>query len=64
MKNVIFDIDGTIADCNHRRHHVDGSGPVDWNAFRAETVNDTPNQHVCDIKVGIISCLFCGKLST
>ena len=51
MKTFVFDIDGTIADCNHRRHHVDGSGPVDWNAFRAETVNDTPNQHVCDMAI-------------
>ncbi len=49
MKNVIFDVDGTIADCNHRRHFVDGSGPVDWDSFRAETVNDTPIDWVCSL---------------
>lgn len=48
-KNVIFDIDGTIADCNHRRKFVDGSQKKDWDAFRDATVNDTPIQHVCDM---------------
>lgn len=47
-KNVIFDIDGTIADCNHRRHFVT-NGNKDWKSFKAETVNDTPIQHVCDV---------------
>ncbi len=45
---VIFDVDGTIADVEHRRHLVNG-GNKDWSSFRAETVNDTPVQWVCDI---------------
>lgn len=46
-KTVIFDVDGTIADVEHRRHFVNGNN--DWNSFRKETVNDTPVQWVCDI---------------
>jgi hypothetical protein len=29
---VIFDIDGTLADISHRRHHVEKK-PKDWDAF-------------------------------
>jgi len=29
---VIFDIDGTLADVSHRRHHVEKK-PKDWDAF-------------------------------
>jgi len=47
-KTVIFDVDGTIADVEHRRHFVNG-GNKDWNSFKKETVNDTPVQWVCDI---------------
>ena len=46
-KTIIFDVDGTIADVEHRRHFVNGNN--DWDSFRAETVNDTPVQWVCDI---------------
>ena len=46
-KTVIFDVDGTIADVEHRRHFVNGNN--DWDSFRKETVNDTPVQWVCDI---------------
>ena len=46
-KNIVFDVDGTIADVEHRRHFV--SEGSDWNAFREATVDDTPVQWVCDI---------------
>ena len=46
--NIIFDIDGTIADCDHRRHFIT-NGNDDWVAFRAQTKYDTPIQHVCDM---------------
>lgn len=49
-KVIIFDVDGTIADCEHRRKYVDGTlGYTDWKKFRAETEFDTPVAHVCDI---------------
>ena len=47
-KIVIFDIDGTIADCDHRRHFV-SNGNSDWDSFKAATKDDTPIQWVCDI---------------
>ena len=45
QKHIIFDIDGTIADVEHRRKFVDGSQQVDWPAFKAATVHDTPIQY-------------------
>lgn len=42
---VVCDIDGTVADCEHRRHHLD-SDPKDWKSFFAEMSKDLPNLHV------------------
>ena len=39
---VIFDIDGTLADCEHRRVHLTG-GKKNWAAFNAAMGDDTPN---------------------
>lgn len=39
--NVVFDIDGTIADCTHRIHLVKG-GRHDWDAFFEACGNDNP----------------------
>jgi hypothetical protein len=43
---VIFDIDGTLADVEHRRHLVEGERP-DWRAFNAAIGDDRvhPNVH-------------------
>ena len=38
----IFDIDGTIASIDHRRHFV-ASKPKNWMAFRRGMANDLPN---------------------
>lgn len=41
---VIFDIDGTLANIEHRVHYVDGSsGKKDFNAFYDAMVSDLPN---------------------
>ena len=37
----IFDMDGTLADCEHRRGFV-ASKPKNWPAFFAGVLNDTP----------------------
>jgi hypothetical protein len=37
---VVFDIDGTLANCEHRLHHV-RSKPKNWKAFDAGIPNDT-----------------------
>lgn len=47
-RTIIFDVDGTIADVEHRRHFV-SQQPADWKSFRNSTVFDTPVQWVCDI---------------
>jgi predicted kinase len=41
MDTIIFDIDGTVADLNHRRHHVT-NGQRNWDKFFEEMVNDPP----------------------
>lgn len=38
--NVIFDLDGTLADCEGRRHHVTGK-KKNWKAFFSECDQDT-----------------------
>jgi hypothetical protein len=40
---AMFDIDGTLADCAHRRHHLDQS-PKDWKAFYAGMKDDGPKR--------------------
>ena len=37
----IFDLDGTLADCTHRLHHLDKS-PKDWDSFFAACDQDAP----------------------
>lgn len=39
MTTLIFDIDGTLADCDHRRHHITG-GRRDWDGFFATMADD------------------------
>ena len=48
MKTVIFDIDGTLADIEHRRHYVT-EGNSYWEKFNAEMGEDTPNSAVVSL---------------
>lgn len=43
--HVIFDIDGTICDVEHRRRHLEGARK-DWKAFNAEMHLDTPRAEI------------------
>lgn len=45
IKTVIFDIDGTLADVTHRRHHV-AQKPKRWDKFFAEMDKDPPVKDV------------------
>jgi FMN phosphatase YigB (HAD superfamily) len=49
-KIVIFDLDGTIALIDHRRHFVEGKGSKatdeEWRCFFAACVDDKPNEPV------------------
>ena len=48
MKTVIFDIDGTLADIEHRRSLLQGERP-DWRSFNARMGDDTPNEAVVSL---------------
>ena len=45
MVDVIFDVDGTLMDVEHRRHFVEQS-PRNFKAFRKAMADDTPNEDV------------------
>ena len=47
MKAVIFDIDGTLADCEHRRQYV-ATKPKNWPAFEAGQSADPVMSRVKD----------------
>lgn len=51
-RTIIFDLDGTLADCRHRRHLVEGKNK-DWDKFYQECVNDVPFYHMQPIVVGL-----------
>jgi len=46
--NIIFDIDGTLMDIEHRRHFVSGS-KKDWKSFVANIKYDIPNEPVASV---------------
>lgn len=45
---IIFDIDGTLADCSHRQVHL-LKEPKDWPAFNATMAMDTCNDWCRDL---------------
>jgi len=45
MKTILFDIDGTLANIEHRREHLAKDKP-DWKSFNAEMGGDAPNRPV------------------
>ena len=51
--DVIFDVDGTLADCEHRWHYVRNK-PKNWPAFFAAAQYDTPIEPVAEV----FRCMF------
>jgi phosphoglycolate phosphatase-like HAD superfamily hydrolase len=45
---ILFDIDGTLANVDHRREFVT-SGKSDWESFNAGMGNDTPNYPIVSL---------------
>ena len=43
--NIVFDLDGTLADDKHRKHHL-AKSPKDWDAYFEACDGDTPHRHV------------------
>jgi hypothetical protein len=41
--DVVVDLDGTLADCTHRLHHIRGERAKNWDAFFAACHLDQPN---------------------
>lgn len=63
MKDIIIcDLDGTLANCEHRVHHVqrvDGNGlkrKPDWDAFYAGVKDDTVNHPVFTVVYNHLDC--------
>ncbi len=48
MKAVIVDIDGTISDVEHRRHHLLAK-PKNWKAFNTAMHFDIPRSDVVEL---------------
>jgi predicted kinase len=47
-KFILVDIDGTVADCQHRIHFIENH-PKDHQRFYDELKNDAPIQHIIDL---------------
>lgn len=48
----LFDIDGTLADCSHRLHHIQSS-PKDWRTFFSECKGDFPIPHIIGLALDL-----------
>lgn len=46
--HVICDLDGTVADLNHRRHYLDEK-PKNWKKFYGDILNDIPIKPVIEV---------------
>lgn len=48
MKCALFDIDGTLANIDHRRNLLEGDRP-NWRSFKERMGEDTPNLPIVDL---------------
>lgn len=48
MKAIIFDVDGTLADVQHRLHHLEKE-PKDWAGFFSDMKNDPPIKPITEL---------------
>lgn len=44
MRIIVFDVDGTLANADHRRHHLEGK--KNWKAFEEEAPHDPPHDEI------------------
>lgn len=57
---VIFDIDGTLADCRHRRHFVEGENK-NWEAFYNNMEFDKPVKSIATLLKIVESSAWCSE---
>lgn len=56
MVTVIFDIDGTLANNEHRQHFLE-KNPKDWDGFFEAMVKDKPVEPICNLLSALwLSC--------
>lgn len=48
---VIFDMDGTLADCSHRLHYVNSGSKKNWKQFFALCHEDSPRVEIVRLAV-------------
>jgi FMN phosphatase YigB (HAD superfamily) len=54
---ILFDLDGTLADCSHRLHYIKGLDK-NWDAFHLACINDAPIKHMIDLYKSISEHMF------
>jgi predicted secreted acid phosphatase len=52
QKAIIVDLDGTLCNADHRKHHVEKK-PTNWPAFYEALVHDEPHQWCLDLIDGM-----------
>jgi len=48
---VIFDMDGTLADCGHRLHYVEGVAKKNWERFFEGSKDDKPRPEIVRLAI-------------
>lgn len=51
---VLCDLDGTLADCSHRLHHIQKQ-PKDWPAFFAACADDAPINSLIGLLAALVN---------
>ena len=51
---VVFDLDGTLCDIEHRLHHIQGE-KKDWESFYRECVDDAPIGPILDVMANLVN---------
>lgn len=50
IKSIIVDLDGTLCDSDHRKHHVEKT-PKDWDAFYGGMADDKIKRPILDLVI-------------
>lgn len=53
---IVFDIDSTLANTDHRHHFITEGSPKNWDAFFEAAVDDTPITHAVTIYKALVKC--------